>query len=132
MHRLLNGQLERFNLDQNNPPDLESWQEILEQIDITYKETDRDRNLLEYSLTMSSREMQELYDNLQQSTEKHIAQLVGANEKLLEEIVERERAEEALRKSKEKYQTITDQRMRKCNTSDKQKKGNEYLYTGLA
>ena len=72
-HRLLQRQLKKLNLDENTPPDLLIWQEVLARIERTYKEADQDRYLLERSLAISSEEMQELYNNLKQVSETQIA-----------------------------------------------------------
>jgi signal transduction histidine kinase len=84
-HRLVERQLKKLGLDPESPPDLETWQQFLERVSQSYIEADRDRYLLERSLTISSSEMQE------QATE-----LRAANERLLQEITEHEHTEKAL------------------------------------
>lgn len=85
LHRLVQRQLKKLGLDKMTAPPLEGWQQFLERVSQSYTEADRDRYLLERSLTISSSEMQE------QATE-----LRTANEKLLQEIIEHERTEKAL------------------------------------
>jgi hypothetical protein len=73
-HRLLQRQLKRLGLqEQSAPPDVQVWQQFLEQISRTYAEGDQDRYLLERSLSISSHEMQDLYEKLRQSSETRIA-----------------------------------------------------------
>jgi signal transduction histidine kinase len=84
-HRLVERQLKKLGLDWSSPPSLEAWQQFLERVSQSYTEADRDRYLLERSLTISSSEMQE------QATE-----LRAANERLLREITEHEHTEKAL------------------------------------
>jgi signal transduction histidine kinase len=85
LHRLVERQLKKLGLDRSSLPQIELWQQFLERISQSYTEADRDRYLLERSLTISSGEMQE------QATA-----LRAANEKLLKEITEHEQTEEAL------------------------------------
>ena len=85
LHRLVERQLKKLGLDRAPPLQIELWQQFLERVSQSYIEADRDRYLLERSLTISSGEMQE------QATE-----LRAANEKLLQAITEHERTEEAL------------------------------------
>lgn len=85
LHRLVERQLKKLGLDKAAAPSLEGWQQFLERVSQSYTEADRDRYLLERSLTISSGELQE------QATE-----LRTANEKLLQEIIEHERTEKAL------------------------------------
>jgi PAS domain S-box-containing protein len=72
-HSLLSRQLKKLNLTATESPPPEQWQVLLEQISKTYEASDKDRYLIERSLTMSSREMRTLYEQLQQSTESRIA-----------------------------------------------------------
>ncbi len=72
-HRVLARQLKKLGLDPATPPQsAAAWQQFLERIDRTYHDGDQDRYLLERSLATSSREMQELYDNLRQSSEDRL------------------------------------------------------------
>ncbi|SKB13874.1 Two-component system sensory histidine kinase [Planktothrix sp. PCC 11201] len=73
MHYALQRQLKRLGLDQQTPPvDITTWQEFLEVVNHSYHEADRERNLIERSLTLSSREMLELYN---QQTQESAARL---------------------------------------------------------
>lgn len=73
MHRLLERQLKRLGLEaESAPSDEQVWQRLLERVSRSYDEADQDRYLMERSLAISSREMQELYDNLRQSSETRI------------------------------------------------------------
>ena len=73
MHRMLNRQLRRLRLDDQTPPNAQQWAELLERINRAYEQSDQDRYLLERSLSISSKEMQQLYDDLKQSSETAIA-----------------------------------------------------------
>ncbi len=73
LHRALARQLRRLQLDENTPPTLTQWQELLQRINRSYTQSDQDRYLIERSLTISSREMGELYERLRLSTEGQIA-----------------------------------------------------------
>lgn len=75
MHPLLARQLRRLGLDeQHPPPSLEAWSELLERIDRSYLEADQSHALLERSLALSSKEMQDLYVQLKQSSDTQLAQ----------------------------------------------------------
>ncbi len=66
-HRVLARQLKKLGLDPSQPPQsAAAWQHFLDRIDRAYHDADQDRYLHERSLAISSREMQELYDNLTQ------------------------------------------------------------------
>ncbi len=68
-HQLLERQLKKLGIDADTPPNSSHWAKFLEQIDNTYQEADQDRYLLERSLAISSKEMQQLYENLKQASE---------------------------------------------------------------
>ena len=70
MHRLLLRQLRRADMKFDQPPEakLEQWQEFLSHIDRSYREADQDRYTLERSLTISSEEMQSLFETLKHSS----------------------------------------------------------------
>ncbi|RMH02285.1 MAG: PAS domain S-box protein, partial [Chloroflexi bacterium] len=72
-HRLLKRQLRKLGLDEQSPPTPEQWQEFLRRVERTYTESDKDRYLLERSMTISSQEMQRLYKQLQEASETQIA-----------------------------------------------------------
>lgn len=84
MHKILERLLKRYKVALDSPPDLENWKAFLAHIDRTYAQADQDRYLMERSLAISSREMQELYDT------------------------ERKEAEAALKVSEGKYRMLFD------------------------
>ena len=74
MHPLLQRQLKRLDLSENTPPSSAvAWQEFLERISRSYTEADQERYLMERSLTLSSREMLQLYEQQRQETETRLA-----------------------------------------------------------
>jgi PAS domain S-box-containing protein len=73
LHRLLQRQLKKLGVGEFAPPDAEAWQQFLERVSRTYTQTDQDRYLLERSLSISSEEMQELYEKLRQASETRLA-----------------------------------------------------------
>ncbi|NOU10566.1 MAG: PAS domain S-box protein [Nitrospira sp.] len=75
MHPMLARQLKRLDLDAQHPPSsLAAWSELLERIDRSYVEADQGHALLERSLALSSKEMQDLYAQLKQSSDTQLAQ----------------------------------------------------------
>jgi PAS domain S-box-containing protein len=66
---LLEQHLKKLQLKSSQVPDLESWQGFLQEIERTYSDTENELALLERSSTSSSKEMQELYDELKQTSE---------------------------------------------------------------
>jgi PAS domain S-box-containing protein len=75
MHPLLARQLKRLSLDEQHPPPSgEAWSELLERIDRSYLEADQGHALLERSLALSSKEMQDLYGQLKQTSDTQLAQ----------------------------------------------------------
>ncbi|MEK9141899.1 MAG: PAS domain-containing protein, partial [Nitrospirota bacterium] len=74
MHPMLARQLKRLDLDeQHPPPSLAAWSELLERIDRSYVEADQGHALLERSLALSSKEMQDLYAQLKQTSDTQLA-----------------------------------------------------------
>ncbi len=74
MHPLLQRQLKRLDLSEDTPPsNTAAWQEFLERISCSYTEADQERYLMERSLTLSSREMLQLYEHQRQETETRLA-----------------------------------------------------------
>jgi PAS domain S-box-containing protein len=74
MHPLLARQLKRLGLDEQHvPPSLESWGALLERINRSYVEADQGHELLERSLAISSKEMQELYAQHKHTSETQLA-----------------------------------------------------------
>ena len=66
---LLEQLLKKLRLESTQVPDLEIWQEFLQEIERTYTDTKNELALLERSNTTSSKEMQELYDDLKHTSE---------------------------------------------------------------
>ncbi len=65
MHDILQRQLKREGLSEGKlPEDQDAWDTFLKNVDRTYAQADQDRYLLERSLEVSSREMQEINDKL--------------------------------------------------------------------
>jgi diguanylate cyclase (GGDEF)-like protein/PAS domain S-box-containing protein len=64
MHSLLSRQIRKCGLSADELPDESSWRLLLDKIDQCYKQSDKDRYILERSLSVSSHEMQLLYQQL--------------------------------------------------------------------
>ncbi len=70
MHPLLKRQLKRLGLaDPTLPLSSKEWDTLLERVSHAYAEADQGRELLERSLALSSKEMQQLYEDLRQASE---------------------------------------------------------------
>jgi diguanylate cyclase (GGDEF)-like protein/PAS domain S-box-containing protein len=82
MHKILWRQLRRLQLDPSSPPSPGDWEKLLGHVEHTYRQADQDRYLLERSLAISSKEIQDLYSE------------------------EQRRVQEALRVSEGKYRTL--------------------------
>ncbi len=67
MPSLLRRQLKKLGLDEGSPPDLEQWRAFVARVRATYTDADQDRYTVERSLLTSSREMQDLYEELRRS-----------------------------------------------------------------
>ena len=80
LHATLKRQLKRIGVDENTPPSVEAWQALLARINTAYQGADQERYLLERSISISSHEMQKLYENLKHSSASAINQ---EKEKLL-------------------------------------------------
>jgi PAS domain S-box-containing protein len=68
-HPLLGQLLRKVGASEDEAPSLDSWRELLKLLSQKYDESDRDRQTLERSIESSSREMQQLYQDLKQRTE---------------------------------------------------------------
>ncbi len=68
-HPLLAQLLRRVGANEAEPPTLDSWRELLRLVSQMYYELDQDRDTLERSIESSSRDMQQLYQDLKQRTE---------------------------------------------------------------
>lgn len=74
MHKILERQLARLKLSPETlPVDLHTWQELLTRINTRYTDADQERYLLERSMDLSSRELLELNQRLENA--QHIAHL---------------------------------------------------------
>ena len=71
--RLFERQLRRTGVSNDVAPSLEQWQSYLECVDRTYTVAEQDRYTSERSLSISSEEMRELYDDLKRSSESLLA-----------------------------------------------------------
>lgn len=68
IHKLLKRQLNRAQLsDSMLPNNLENWQEFINRLDKTYREVDQEHYLLGRSMEISSREMMQLNEKLEQA-----------------------------------------------------------------
>ncbi len=73
MHPLLKRQLKRLGAtDPTMPLSSEHWGQLLERVSNAYTEADQGREILERSLALSSKEMQQLYDNLRLTSETRL------------------------------------------------------------
>jgi signal transduction histidine kinase/ActR/RegA family two-component response regulator len=73
MHTLLKRQLKRLGVSAQEPPSAAQWRAVLERVSRSYGEADQDRYTLERSLSISSREMQDLYENLRRTAAGELA-----------------------------------------------------------
>jgi len=72
-HDRLRRQLEELELDAARPPDAAGWRRLLEQVEKAYLQAERDRRMLERSLSESTREMRELYSRIRTTSEHRVA-----------------------------------------------------------
>jgi PAS domain S-box-containing protein len=63
-HKHLLRQLHKLELDAERPPGLAAWRQFIDKISRSFEDADRERYLLERSIELSSREMQELNSRL--------------------------------------------------------------------
>ena len=74
LHPTLERQLKKLGMTASDlPVEAGGWEQFLERISRAYTEADEDRYLLERSLTISSKEMQELYETVRKSSESRVA-----------------------------------------------------------
>jgi PAS domain S-box-containing protein len=82
-HPLLERLLVKVGATTGEAPSNEAWRELLKLLTRTYHDNDQDRYTLERSIDISSREMQQLYQDLKKRSESELS-------------VERQRVEESL------------------------------------
>ncbi|MEK7724306.1 MAG: EAL domain-containing protein [Acidobacteriota bacterium] len=82
LHPLLQRQLKKCKLEAGVPPSYQCWEAFLERISRSYTESDHEKYLLERSLTISSQEMQEVYEQLRKSETRYVLAAQGANDGL--------------------------------------------------
>jgi signal transduction histidine kinase/DNA-binding response OmpR family regulator len=81
-HRRLLSQLKKSGLSQQSLPyDFKNWQEFLYRVNRTYQGSQEAQKLLERSISISSKEMHQLYDELKEETEQRIEALQRSEEK---------------------------------------------------
>ena len=73
LHPLLRRQITKIGQTATEPPSADQWALLLERVSQTYVQSDLDRTMLEHALETCSNEMQDLNDQLRQSSEKAIA-----------------------------------------------------------
>jgi len=73
MHRLLKRQLKKIGY-QSGKISKEKFYEFLEMVERAYKDSDEDREFLEHTLEVSSKEMHELYSELEERSKTKLAQ----------------------------------------------------------
>ena len=83
LHRLLTRQLRKLGLDGQRLPEAEAWSKLLSVIDQTYRHADQDRYTLERSLTISSEEVQALYQRQNYSYEARLRAIFETLEDLI-------------------------------------------------
>src|SRR3990170_6757607 len=74
VHPLLNRQLNRIGLTEGAPT-VAAWRKLVESVSRTYKQADEDRYTLERSMAVSSRELQQLYENV--AGEKRVLEAIA-------------------------------------------------------
>ncbi|WP_457595901.1 putative bifunctional diguanylate cyclase/phosphodiesterase [Hydrogenimonas sp.] len=78
MHRLLHRILKKSGLSPDSPPDPQKWRDFLERVERSFVSSDEDRYLLERSLEISSREMEELLEASKESYQQKLTTLIKA------------------------------------------------------
>ncbi|MDB5214976.1 MAG: hypothetical protein JWO86_2903 [Myxococcaceae bacterium] len=73
LHPLLLRQIAKIGLTACEPPGAAEWAQLLARVSQTYAQADLDRSMLEHALETCSSEMQDLNDQLRQSSQKAIA-----------------------------------------------------------
>lgn len=84
MHPLLKRQLKRLGLSETEPPPPAAWAALLARVSRTYDDSDQDRYTLERSLSISSKEMQELYEGLKRTSATELGKSLAVLDATLE------------------------------------------------
>jgi diguanylate cyclase (GGDEF)-like protein/PAS domain S-box-containing protein len=82
-HPILSRQLNKLGLDAERLPDSESWLKLLTFIGQTYHESSTDKKSLERTLSITSEEMQTLYQQQKSAYEARLKALVNATSDLI-------------------------------------------------
>ena len=68
-NRQLSKQLKKLDAFPESPPDLETWEQFLTEVEEAYIAADQERGELEQSLADTSQEMQDVYEDLKHTSE---------------------------------------------------------------
>jgi two-component system cell cycle sensor histidine kinase/response regulator CckA len=79
-HPLLDRLLRKVGASLDAVPTLETWRDLAELVARTYRDADQDRYTIERAMDVSSKEMQELYEELRRKTEHEITMLRRSDE----------------------------------------------------
>jgi len=74
IHKSLKRQLKRLKLSFDAVPSVEQWQTLLNRISRAYEGYEEERYLLEHTIDVSSKEMQEVYENLREVSASQLYQ----------------------------------------------------------
>lgn len=88
MHKILQRQLRRLQASLEAAPSLSIWKEFLAQVDRAYLQGDQDRYLLERSLAISSKEMQDVYKEERRLAQEALMVSEGRYRSLFENAVD--------------------------------------------
>ena len=87
-HPLLAQLLRRVGANEAEPPTLDAWRDLLKLVSQMYYESDHDRDTLERSIENSSRDMQQLYQDLKHRTESERVEQEAIMRATLESAIE--------------------------------------------
>ena len=73
MHRLLKRQLKKIGYNDDECVTKEQFEKFINFVDLAYKDGDEDREFLEHTLEVSSKEMKELYQELEKKSRTKLA-----------------------------------------------------------
>jgi diguanylate cyclase (GGDEF)-like protein/PAS domain S-box-containing protein len=86
MHRLLKRQLKKAGIDNEAACSAEALRRLLALVERSYQDADDDRHLLEHSLEVSSKEMQELYARVKESARREVQKSEAKYSRLIENL----------------------------------------------